>query len=346
MAQDEDWQSLVTWDDEPLDSGALACREETGEKESSVVKEPAAAEGFHPQYVPSAPASLFSAPSSSFASSQVGWDLSAPPSLASPSFLGQGFASFGNSLSFSTTAASPATGAEDPLEDDPLPFSDPFASPERKLPGNLHQPGTLPAPSEQLFNPYLAGTSHAFGSLDVTASRALAELEGAGRLEEQYPLLDTAPPQESGAIPIPNSLPVRLRQNRPPPTLSVSPDTRRRSRTTAAAAAATSLNSPRTIAKRPAAASSPAARQLTFVNYESSPAGGGKMSVSSTSDQPRLPRGRVTALTPDQRSHAAQMRRIGACSNCKKRKEKCDPGRPCKACERHFKDGPIDPPCR
>ncbi|KAH6103215.1 hypothetical protein HBI69_201440 [Parastagonospora nodorum] len=54
---------------------------------------------------------------------------------------------------------------------------------------------------------------------------------------------------------------------------------------------------------------------------------------------------RRRALTAEQRAAAAQMRRIGACTNCKMRKEKCDTGTPCKSCLDHYRDDLINHPC-
>jgi hypothetical protein len=60
----------------------------------------------------------------------------------------------------------------------------------------------------------------------------------------------------------------------------------------------------------------------------------------------RRQRGRTRGLTPDQRKNAALMRVVKACSNCRKRKERCDPGIPCKSCIEHFKGDLINHPCR
>ncbi|KAF2134301.1 hypothetical protein P153DRAFT_109333 [Dothidotthia symphoricarpi CBS 119687] len=60
----------------------------------------------------------------------------------------------------------------------------------------------------------------------------------------------------------------------------------------------------------------------------------------------RIARGRKTCLTVEQRSHAALMRVIGSCSNCKRRKGKCDPGTPCKSCVEHYKGDLVNTPCR
>lgn len=69
--------------------------------------------------------------------------------------------------------------------------------------------------------------------------------------------------------------------------------------------------------------------------------------ATATSSPPNpLPRGRRKALTAEQRSHAALMRVLGACLNCKTRKEKCDTETPCKPCLDHFKGDLASYPCR
>ncbi|KAF2810074.1 uncharacterized protein BDZ99DRAFT_442559 [Mytilinidion resinicola] len=40
------------------------------------------------------------------------------------------------------------------------------------------------------------------------------------------------------------------------------------------------------------------------------------------------------------------MRVVKACSNCKRRKERCDPGIPCKSCIEHYKGDLVNHPCR
>ncbi|KAF2405487.1 hypothetical protein EJ06DRAFT_27904 [Trichodelitschia bisporula] len=57
-------------------------------------------------------------------------------------------------------------------------------------------------------------------------------------------------------------------------------------------------------------------------------------------------KGRKGPLPPHTRRQAADMRRVKACSNCRQRKAKCDPGKPCAACIRYFKSGLISNPCR
>ncbi|KAH6612661.1 hypothetical protein C7974DRAFT_82295 [Boeremia exigua] len=74
----------------------------------------------------------------------------------------------------------------------------------------------------------------------------------------------------------------------------------------------------------------------------------GRMAAAASSDsaQGRMSKGRKRGLDPRQRTEAALMRIIGSCSNCKKRKEKCDPGTPCKSCLKHYKGDLINNPCR
>lgn len=74
----------------------------------------------------------------------------------------------------------------------------------------------------------------------------------------------------------------------------------------------------------------------------------GRMAAAASFEGPqgRVPKGRKKGLDPRQRSEAALMRIIGSCSNCKKRKEKCDPGTPCKSCLKHYKGDLINNPCR
>lgn len=89
----------------------------------------------------------------------------------------------------------------------------------------------------------------------------------------------------------------------------------------------------------------PSAESLGWVSLQMD-AQSGRMAAAHPYDQERLPKGRKKALDPKQRSEAALMRIIGSCSNCKKRKEKCDPGTPCKACLKHYKGDLVNHPCR
>lgn len=64
-----------------------------------------------------------------------------------------------------------------------------------------------------------------------------------------------------------------------------------------------------------------------------------------TSPRRRRP-GRRGGLSPEARRNAGLMRRIGACQNCRDRKEKCDPGIPCKSCVLFYKSDLQLHPCR
>ncbi|KAH8723309.1 hypothetical protein GQ44DRAFT_317133 [Phaeosphaeriaceae sp. PMI808] len=68
--------------------------------------------------------------------------------------------------------------------------------------------------------------------------------------------------------------------------------------------------------------------------------------TSTEGIQGRTPRGRKKGLSAEQRHNAALMRVIGACSNCQRRKEKCDPGTPCRSCLEHYKGDLVNHPCR
>jgi hypothetical protein len=130
---------------------------------------------------------------------------------------------------------------------------------------------------------------------------------------------------------------------RAPPILSTSPIAQRRPRS-----GTLSRSSSRAEQRKIRASPSPtSAHSFGFVAMQMDTQSG-RMAASITSDgaQGRVPKGRKKGLDPKQRSEAALMRIIGSCSNCKKRKEKCDPGTPCKACLKHYKGDLINNPCR
>lgn len=89
---------------------------------------------------------------------------------------------------------------------------------------------------------------------------------------------------------------------------------------------------------------SPSANSFGFVSMQMD-AQSGRMSASPYS-KGRRPMGRKRGLKPEQRQEAALMRIIQACSNCRKRKEKCDPGTPCRSCLAHYKGDLVNHPCR
>ncbi|KAK8175772.1 hypothetical protein IWX90DRAFT_120700 [Phyllosticta citrichinensis] len=63
-------------------------------------------------------------------------------------------------------------------------------------------------------------------------------------------------------------------------------------------------------------------------------------------ERARRARGRKGPLNEEQRRHAAELRKIGACQNCRRRKFKCDPGVPCQSCLKYYGSELINFPCR
>jgi len=127
-----------------------------------------------------------------------------------------------------------------------------------------------------------------------------------------------------------------------PPILSVSPEQRRSSRT---AQLTRSVPNPRRSRSNRLATPSPTSSNLGWVSYQPN-IQNRLVPFGTEGNRNRRQRGRVGALTAEQRSHAALMRLVGSCSNCKKRKEKCDPGIPCKSCLDHYKGDLVHHPCR
>lgn len=243
--------------------------------------------------------------------------------------------------------------------------------------------GSLGSSPETVFNPYVAGSSHSFSGLDVRASQML---NVGGWMEQPQIIEPIAEADELNtdaapiSIPYPHShsfndslgsyrmsmeaqelgrsravtIPQTHRRpssynaalsnpnwsQRVPPVLSVSPVSYRRPRS-----AALSRSNSRTGSRRSAATPSPTS-DLGWVNYKMD-ANTNRLAPSSTEgNQGRTPRGRKKGLTAEQRTHAALMRIVGACQNCQRRKEKCDPGTPCRSCLEHYKGDLINHPCR
>ncbi|KAF1929514.1 uncharacterized protein M421DRAFT_419300 [Didymella exigua CBS 183.55] len=127
-----------------------------------------------------------------------------------------------------------------------------------------------------------------------------------------------------------------------PPMLSTSPVQRRpRSSTLSRSSSRAEYRKNRT------SPSPTSAQSFGFVTMQMD-SQSGRMAASTTPEGPhtRVAKGRKKSLDPKQRSDAALMRIIGSCSNCKKRKEKCDPGTPCKSCLKHYKGDLVNNPCR
>ncbi|RYO22892.1 hypothetical protein AA0111_g9205 [Alternaria arborescens] len=245
-------------------------------------------------------------------------------------------------------------------------------------------PGSLESTTETVFNPYVTDSSHSFSGLDVRASRLFSNLgtwadqpriiepiaeDDGGRAEVEPIAIPNSFSQNynsalasyrrsdgeyelhnrSRAITIPDATPGPTYYNnrtsasvsvrRPPPILSVSPVTSRYPRGVA-------LSRSASLSRRKASTPSPSPDSYGWVSYHPNPLTH-RLAPTSTEGMPgRAPKGRKRALTAEQRRHAALMRIVGACSNCQRRKEKCDPGTPCRACLEHYKGDLVNHPCR
>jgi hypothetical protein len=153
-------------------------------------------------------------------------------------------------------------------------------------------------------------------------------------------------------IPQPNQRPASYNPNRAPsrwahqvpPVLSVSPDSRRRPRSTTLSRSISRTDPRRT--RNSLTTPSPTSNTFGWVSYQPNHQTNKLVPLGADGTKGRRQRGRTKALTLEQRRNAALMRVVGACSNCKRRKEKCDPGIPCKSCLDHFKGDLIHFPCR
>jgi hypothetical protein len=252
-----------------------------------------------------------------------------------------------------------------------------------RIPHRVPRNGSFASPTETVFNPYVAGSSYAFSGKDVRASqmlnvgtwvdqpqiiKSIAEADeyttDADPIAIPYPHSQsfndsiTSDPwsveldhSRSRAVSIPQSSHRPTSYNtasaqsqwaqRVPPALSVSPVSYRRPRSSTL-----SRSVSRTGSRRSVATPSPTSEGLAWVAYQMNTQTNRLAPTSMEGTHGRTPRGRKKGLTSEQRSHAALMRIVGACGNCQRRKEKCDPGTPCKSCLEHYKGDLVNHPCR
>ncbi|KAF2645924.1 hypothetical protein P280DRAFT_513799 [Massarina eburnea CBS 473.64] len=171
----------------------------------------------------------------------------------------------------------------------------------------------------------------------LSSTFSSAQWEPASSQEHQQPQPRQTLPR---AIAIPLSQ--AQGQRAPPPLLSVSPDTRRLPRSVLSRS--TSKSEPRR-SRNKLTSPSPTSNEFGWVSYQPN-AHTNKLVPSTDGSRGRRSRGRIGALTLEQRTHAALMRRAGSCYNCRKRKERCDPGTPCQNCLDYFKGDLVNHPCR
>lgn len=129
-------------------------------------------------------------------------------------------------------------------------------------------------------------------------------------------------------------------------TLSASPESRRRTRSVALSRSISRSEPRRTATKNSLTTPSPTSNTFGWVAYQPNHETNRLVPSGTEGKWGRRQRGRTKGLTVEQRRNAALMRVVGSCNNCKKRKEKCDPGIPCKSCLEHYKGDLIHFPCR
>ncbi|KAF2265603.1 hypothetical protein CC78DRAFT_181801 [Lojkania enalia] len=261
----------------------------------------------------------------------------------------------------------------------------PFRSGERTCPSSSFSDDSFQTASTFLFNPHIANSPGAFSSLDVTASQAFANVgDWAEQPQINGPILEldhvraipiphphtathlsnfpSCPETEAAygepnlaraiTIPQPNhraasynhhSEPAHL-NSYAPPLLSVSPDTRSPPKNTALARSTSSRGSRRR--RNSLITPSPISNELGWVNYQPHHQTNRLVPSGPDGNKGKRQRGRTKGLTVEGRRNAALMRVVGSCDNCRRRKEKCDPGIPCKSCLEHYKGDLIRSPCR
>jgi hypothetical protein len=386
----EEWQVLIAWEgDEIFDPMFDGHTGFTGPQGDNLASEYHLSESVDSEqaYLVSAPPSLADGTPS------IEYTVSAPPSVLSSSF-GQVYCT---SPWFENTTASPTGGygdgrffgSFDACDSTLSPLEYPRESPildtrYEQIPHRDPSNGSFESPTGTVFNPHVAGSSHAFSGQDVRASQMLSLgtwteqpqiiepiAEGDEYNTEVDPIairyphsrsfngsltpdpwsveLDQHPRSMAVSIPQssrrPSSYNPGIAQSkwaqRVPLVLSTSPVSYRRPRS-----ATLSRSNSRIGSRRSVATPSPTSEGLGWVAYQINTQTNRLAPTSMEGPHGRTPRGRKKGLTSEQRSHAALMRIIGACGNCQRRKEKCDPGTPCKSCLEHYKGDLVNHPCR
>ncbi|KAH4818991.1 hypothetical protein HBH61_037760 [Parastagonospora nodorum] len=382
----EDWRDFVAWDGDMCDPMFDGDNGFTGLQGHTLAPDYRLSESLESEqpYLVSAPPSLAGGlPSLEYTVSEPPSILGESSSYGqmyctSPSFgntttsplIGYGDSRYFGSFDASDSAHSPLSyPQESPILDTRY----------ERIPDNVPTTGSYESPTETVFNPYVTGSSHSFSGLDVRASQML----NVGTWVDQPQIIEPiaeADEYNTDAIPIsipypqsqsfneaftsyprseertravaipqtsrrPASYNTALAQSqwthRVPPVLSVSPVSYRRPRS-----ATLSRSNSRTSSRRGVVTPSPTSEGLGWVAYQMNTSTNRLAPTTMEGAQGRNPRGRKKGLTTEQRTHAALMRIIGACANCQKRKEKCDPGTPCRSCLDHYKGDLVNHPCR
>ncbi|KAG9196333.1 hypothetical protein G6011_01454 [Alternaria panax] len=375
---DESWQELVAWDDELYDPLFQGETSYTRAQEGSYVAVHQLSGSYtsEPTYLVSAPPSVADEPPS------LEYTVSAPPSTLD----GQSSFEHANgtSLSFDTTSTSPLAVQADSRYFGSFGACDNSLLSPLGATNDSPILDTRYDRIPETFTPHVTDSSHSFSGLDVRASRLFSNLgtwaeqpriiepiaeDDGGRAEVEpiaipnslsqnynptlpsyrrsegeYDLHNrsraiTIPHVTRGPIGYNNRMSASASARRPPPMLSVSPVASRYPRSVA-------LSRSASLSRRKTSTPSPSPDSYGWVSYHPNPLTH-RLAPTSTEGIPgRAPKGRKRALTAEQRRHAALMRIVGACSNCQRRKEKCDPGTPCRACLEHYKGDLVNHPCR
>jgi hypothetical protein len=361
MSPTEDWQDLIDWDDVAALQGNTPFG---GPQSDNLTADHYCSGSFSPvqPYLVPLPPSLE-------------YTVSAPPSALSGSSYDH---IYSTSPSVDMTATSPTMdqvnshyfGSFDASDGEFQPLSYPQEPPvlDTRF-DRIADSFDASTSTEAVFNPYVAGSSHSFSGLDLKASQILNAGTWADQPHVVEPIAEaeewdarvtaayTAPPHpqsfinsftsyprneslgdsHSSAVPIP----ILAQSQRVPPALSVSPVAHRRHRSTTM-----SRSNSRADSRRKPGTPSPTSDGFGWVSYHINSQTNRLAPTSTEGLQGRTPRGRKKGLTAEQRSHAALMRIVGSCANCQRRKEKCDPGTPCRSCLEHYKGDLVNHPCR
>ncbi|EMD62062.1 hypothetical protein GGP41_002459 [Bipolaris sorokiniana] len=187
------------------------------------------------------------------------------------------------------------------------------------IPQSLSQSYNITSPSYPSYSPY----PRSDGGFELHShSRAIAIPDAARR-----PASYNSRTNNSGSV------------RRVATTPSLSPAASRHPR-------AIALSRSASLSRRKSSTPSPTSDSYGWVSYQPNPLTNKLSPITTDGLSGRAQKGRKKALTPEQRRDAALMRIVRACSNCQKRKEKCDPGMPCKACLEHYKGDLVNHPCR
>lgn len=279
---------------------------------------------------------------------------------------------FGSFNACNTSFTPPEPSIESPILDTRYErIADSFAS-----------PGFTHTAAESAWNPYVVASSCSYSGLDVSASQVFTNGEAWVEQPQVIEPMEECDDYRTSVAPIPipqpytpsfNDMAMQFPRSAAPqhmhsvattiprprhgpaaynagvssshwvqrrPALSASPVSQRRARSAALPRSSSQIESRKKIGT-----SSPTS--LEWVSYQMDTQTNRLTPLSIEGVQSRNARGRKKCLTAEQRKHAALMRIVRSCSNCQRRKAKCDPGTPCRPCLDYYKGSNlVKSPCR